>query len=227
MIVEDPQGEIMELVKILEERRSCRAFLPFPVDREKIRGLLEMAKWAPSALNLQPWEVTVVMGKELERLTQRLLRAYSERKVACSPGAKTSIPESHQIRRRQSFGPIADATKSMGQDPQRFVEEGSLRFYGAPVALVICRDKAYGPERNICIGAFLGYLVLCAHDVGLATCPLGLPLAYVDELKDQLNIDESKEVMITVAVGYPDLSSPLASFRTPREPLESFVRWYG
>ncbi len=217
----------MELRQAMEARKSCRAFSKSPVARELIAELLSRAGRAPSALNLQPWEVTVVMGKEVERLAKRISKAYLERQTACTPGARRPIPEAHQKRRRESFLPLAETLRSMGLDLERFVGEGSCRFYGAPVALILCMDGSYSMERYLCLGVFVGYLLLAAQDLGLSTCPVGLVAAYGDEIKDQLNIPEEKEVVLGIAVGYPERESPLCSFSTPREPLESFVRWYG
>lgn len=216
----------MEVQQAMESRSSYRAFTSRPVERELIEEVLRRAGRAPSALNVQPWEVTVVMGEELERLTRRLLRAYRERSVACTPGATRPLPELFQKRRRVTFGPLVKLLEQEGLALDRFVGEGSCRFYGAPVAILICMDGAFSKDRYLCLGLFLGYLLLAAHDLGLATCPVGLIAAYEEDIQEQLNIPEDKRVVIGVAMGYADQSSPLACFSTPRDCLESFVRWF-
>ncbi|MBW2057707.1 MAG: nitroreductase [Deltaproteobacteria bacterium] len=216
----------MEVGQAMDSRRSYRVFTSRPVERELVEEVLRKAGRAPSALNLQPWEVTVVMGEELERLARRLVRAYEERSAACTPGATRSLPRIFQERRRRSFGPLARTLKQEGLSLERFVGEGSCRFYGAPVAILICMDGGFSRDRYLCLGVFLGYLLLAAQDLGLATCPVGLITAYEEEIRDQVNIPEDKRVVIGVAMGYPDRSSPLAGFSTPRDPLENFVRWF-
>jgi nitroreductase len=64
-----------------------------------------------------------------------------------------------------------------------------------------------------------------AHEFGLATCPIGLIIAYEDEIKDLLNIPENKNVVIGVALGYPNGDIPINHFKSPRDDLEKFVRW--
>ncbi|MBW1717797.1 MAG: nitroreductase family protein, partial [Deltaproteobacteria bacterium] len=54
----------MEFEKLVTERHSTRVFLDKPVSREAIENLLLLSTKAPSAINLQPWEFTVVMGEE-------------------------------------------------------------------------------------------------------------------------------------------------------------------
>jgi nitroreductase len=61
--------------------------------------------------------------------------------------------------------------------------------------------------------------------MGLATCPIGLITAYEDEIKDVLNIPENKNVVIGIALGYPDQESPINRFKSYRENLDNFVRW--
>jgi nitroreductase len=75
------------------------------------------------------------------------------------------------------------------------------------------------------IGTALGYMLLAAHDFGLATCPIGLIADYADEIKELLNIPENKKVVIGVALGYPDLESPMSQFRSSRTDLRKLVRW--
>ena len=53
-------------------RRSVRAFLDRPVTRETIVGILEVARFAPSGGNLQPWHVDVVAGAPLAELKARV-----------------------------------------------------------------------------------------------------------------------------------------------------------
>ena len=57
------ESDILELIK---ERRSRRAFSDQPVEPEKIKSLFEAARWAPSSLNEQPWlYIYATKGQEL------------------------------------------------------------------------------------------------------------------------------------------------------------------
>jgi len=115
--------------------------------------------------------------------------------------------------------------EGMKVNPDHFINEGSCNFYGAPVAIIISLDDSFSNVGWVDIGAALGYLVLAAHGVGLQTCPIGLILAYEDELKDVLNIPENKHVVIGVALGYANPESPINRFKSPRDSLDAFVRW--
>ncbi len=56
----------MDLWKAIKERRSCRHFLPDPIDQSTIETLLEAATWAPSPLNSQPWEFIVITNPDMK-----------------------------------------------------------------------------------------------------------------------------------------------------------------
>ncbi|MGH7472773.1 MAG: nitroreductase family protein, partial [Candidatus Methylomirabilales bacterium] len=48
-----------EIHALLRERWSPRAFADRIVEPEKLRSLLEAARWAPSSYNEQPWSFIV------------------------------------------------------------------------------------------------------------------------------------------------------------------------
>jgi nitroreductase len=50
----------MSETSIVMQRFSCRTFTDEPLSRETMERLLEAARWAPSAGNLQPWRFVVV-----------------------------------------------------------------------------------------------------------------------------------------------------------------------
>jgi nitroreductase len=216
----------MELIEAIGERKSIRAFKPDPISNETIENILHLAMKAPSAINLQPWEFTVVGGKEKERLCRRLLKAYGERRISCSPQATRPLPPEVDRRRRELLQEMKPYVDELGASFEDFVNEGSFSFYEAPTAIIISMDRAFPQARSVCIGAALGYLVLAAHAHGLGTCPIGIITAFEDDIKDQLNIPESKEVILGVAIGYPDWENPVNRFKSSRENPADITRWF-
>lgn len=216
----------MELFEAIHGRKSIRAFRSDPVPKEIIETLLQLAIKAPSAINLQPWEFTVVRGTEKERLCRRLLKAYGEKRVSCSPQATRPLPPEVDRRRKQLFHEMKPYVEQLGVSFEDFINEGSFDFYGAPTAIIISMDRAFPKTRSLCVGAALGYLVLAAHAHGLGTCPVGIITAFEDEIKDQLNIPEEKEVILGVALGYPDWENPVNRFKSSRENPANITRWF-
>ena len=215
----------MELADIIAERRSIRAFTHDRVPRERVEEVLAAGAKAPSAINLQPWEFTVVMDEERERLSRKLIKTYREKRISCSPGNIAPLPEAVTARGRASFEGMLPYLEEMGADFNAYINEGSCNFYGAPVAIIVSIDKSFSKARYVDLGICLGYLLLAAHDLGLWTCPIGLISAYEEEVKDVLNIPDNKNVVIGVALGLPDWTSPVNRFASSREGLATMVRW--
>ena len=215
----------MDLLEAIKERKSIRAFKPDSVPKEKIEELLKIAIHAPSAINLQPCEFIVVTGEERERLSRRLIKAYKEKQISCSPETVKPLPKTYGKRGAKTLEAMNPLFKEMDVDPNQYINEGSCNFYGAPVAIFLCLDDAFSSARFVDIGIILGYLVLIAHDFGLATCPIGLITAYEEEIQDLLNIPENKKVIISIALGFPDGTIPINRFKSQRDQLEKMVRW--
>jgi len=57
----------MELREVLSTRRSVRAYRSDPVPDDALERVLEAARIAPSASNLQPWKFVVVRDEALRR----------------------------------------------------------------------------------------------------------------------------------------------------------------
>ena len=215
----------MQLIEAIKGRKSFRAFKPDPVPKAIIEDILKLTIHAPSAINLQPWEFIVVMGEERERLSRRLMKAYREKQISCGPGNVKPLPKTVGKRGAKTLAMMNPFFEEMGVTPGQYINEGSCNFYGAPVAILICIDDSFSKGGLVDIGAALAYLVLSANELGLATCPIGLILAYQDEVKEALDIPENKNLVIGVALGYPDLESPINRFKSPRDDLDKFVRW--
>ncbi len=58
------------MLKLIQNRRSCRNFTPAKVENEKIDQLLKAALWSPTSKNNRPWEFVVVEDENtLEKLS--------------------------------------------------------------------------------------------------------------------------------------------------------------
>jgi nitroreductase len=70
-------------------------------------------------------------------------------------------------------------------------------------------------------------IMLLATKYGLGTILQAQAVVHPDVLRKILAIPESKLLVIGLAIGYPDLSSPLSNMHTAREPLDRVTQWYG
>jgi len=86
----------MDVFKAINGRRSIRAFTNKPVSDEDVKIILEAARQAPSAGNLQPWEFIVIRNAEIKRrlaqaaLDQTSIEEASVVIVVCADKARSS-----------------------------------------------------------------------------------------------------------------------------------------
>jgi nitroreductase len=58
----------VEVEEAIRSRRTVKAFAAEPVDRETLRELLELARWAPNHNLTNPWRFRVIGPRSLARL---------------------------------------------------------------------------------------------------------------------------------------------------------------
>ncbi len=216
----------MDVLSAMKSRKSARAYLKRSVPKEAIEDIIRQAGLAPSAINLQPWEYTVLYGEEKDRLVRLLLKTHSERKVSCGPGTSGRLPERFAARSRLASQMMEPAIAEMGIAFNRFIEEGSCSFYGAPVAVLVTIERIFPKIRYLDLGLSIAYLLLAAQAKGLSTCPIGLITAYGEEIADAISLTDSKEVVLGIAMGYADEAAPINSCKTGRAPRGEILYWY-
>jgi nitroreductase len=68
-----------ETISTILKRRSVRAFQPDPVGQVELDQMLEAGRYAPSAMNQQPWNFTAIRNPELLRkLEEHCVGAFLE-----------------------------------------------------------------------------------------------------------------------------------------------------
>ena len=220
----------MELIEAIKSRRSVRAYKPDPVSGEVLTELLEVARWAPSGTNTQSWEFFVLTGKVLDDLNRATVANIREgMKPNPDIEALETPPKGACAKRQQKFFKqildLVDPVPGMNKMQNWF--EMSVSNYGAPARIVIVADKSAPGWFIFDIGIVTQTIALAAQEYGLATCILGDAAAYPDVVRRIANIPESKQIIIGIAIGYPDWDAPLNSLRTGREPVEELVTWCG
>ncbi len=55
------------LLELVKKRRSTRKFKPGSIPDEYVDKIIEVARWAPSGANSQPWDFIVIKKPELKQ----------------------------------------------------------------------------------------------------------------------------------------------------------------
>ena len=93
-------------------------------------------------------------------------------------------------------------------------------IHTAPVVVVLAAPVEGG--RLFDLGRMAQNLMVAAHDVGLATCPV--TFQHQDRIRPVLGLPDDHEAPMGITLGHPaslDANRP----RAPRLPLEQLVHW--
>ncbi len=220
----------MDILEAMRGRRSIRAYLPRPVERSTIEAILEAARWAPSGVNIQPWDVAVVSGTTKQRLAEAILaaRAAGEPERAGYRYYPAEWQEPYKARRRACGLAMYAALRIGRADETRRLEawNANYRFFDAPVGLLFFLDRRLGQGSWLDLGMFMQNVMLAAEGHGLATCPQASLADYPDLVRAALGRDDDALLVAGMALGYADPDAPVNGYRTEREPVEAFATFY-
>lgn len=101
------------------------------------------------------------------------------------------------------------------------------RLFDAPNGIIVYSDRELSVWALVNVGIVIQSIALAALDYGLGTAMLAASVSYPDEVRRILKIPESKQLVIAIAIGYPDPEAKVNEFRSNREPLETMVTWHG
>lgn len=173
----DLQVNSEALEQFLKTRRSTRVFKERPVPRDILDRVIDSARWAPSAVNIQPvrWTVVGEPGgvKHLAGLSVEWMRS-----------------------KNWSYGQSFVAAWDQGED----------RVLRSAPHLVVASASTGNPWSQCDCSIALTYLELAAQANGLGTCWAGLFVRAAENsasIRESLGVAEGDKVYGAVMLGYP------------------------
>lgn len=220
----------MKVREALSIRKSVRAFLPKEISREQIERILDAARHAPSGVNTQPWQVAVVQGDKKLQLQAELESRFREGTAAAMDYQYYPFEWTGPYRqRRKACGlQLYSAMQINREDKQRQLDQwaANYRAFDAPVMLFFFMDRDLGTGSFLDYGMFLQSLMLAAVEEGLATCAQAALGEYPDVVKAALGYPDDTILIGGMALGYEDSEAAANSYRTPREDVHAFTRFF-
>lgn len=212
----------MELETVLNERWSCRGFLPDPVPEETLRRVLALAQRTPSWCNTQPWHTHVVSGAAAAQFAKLLTEAAVSGGLDPDFPIPTGYHGVYDDRRRAAGYALYESLgiERSDREARSLQMLKNWSFFGAPHVAIITTDRDLGVYGAVDCGGYVANLVNAAHDAGLATVPQAALALYPAEVKRFLDLPEDRSVLCGVSIGYADQGHPANSFRTERASVE-------
>jgi len=220
----------------ISSRMSVRAFTKFPVSKEMITKLLNIAARAPSGTNTQPWKVYVLEGNILKELCTQVCAAYDA--IAANPELAKEYQPGYTYYPNKWFSPYIDRRRENGwslygllgitkgdKDKMHVQHRKNFQAFGAPVCLFFTIDKELGKGSMLDYGMFLQNFMVAARGEGLDTCPQAAWNDYSKIILPSIGAQENEMLVCGMALGYADKSEIVNTFHTPRVPVEEFTTW--
>lgn len=220
----------MNVEEALEKRKSVRAFLDKAVDVEKINAILTGARHSPSGANTQPWQVAVVTGETKQKLQEKIENAFRQGDSGKADYAyyPDEWVEPYKTRRVKCGLQMYSTLDIKREDKEKKLNQwaANYRAFDAPVMLLFFMDKHMQTGSYIDYGMFLQSIMLAAVEQGLATCPQASFADYAEIIKSTLDYAPDDILLCGMSLGYEDTSALVNSYRTPREAVDTFTRYF-
>ncbi len=217
-------------------RMSVRAYLPKPVEREKIEHILSLAGRAPSGTNTQPWRVYVLQGASRQLLVDQVCAAHDA--IRDNPALASQYKEEYDYypsnwvepyigrRRENGWGLYGLLGIERGQkDKMHAQHQANFRFFDAPVGLIFTIDRVLGRGSLLDYGMFLQNVMLAARGQGLHTCPQAAWNDYHRIILPHVGAAADQMMVCGMSLGYADPQALINRFYTPRDPAPQFTTW--
>ena len=222
----------MDFDDVIRGRRSIRGYKPDPVPRALIEEILALAMRAPSSMNTQPWNFTVVTGGPLDRIRA----GNTERMVA-------GVPQSREFRAGVAFaGPHRE--RQIGVAKQLFAAMGierddaerrqdwvlrGFRQFDAPVCVIITYDRACdgSDDTPFDCGAVATALVNAAWSRGLGAVINSQGIMQSPVVRAEAGIPDDQVIQTCVAMGWPDDSFPANAVISQRKSVDDTAVFVG
>jgi nitroreductase len=197
-----------------------------------IEEILELAMRAPSSMNTQPWNFTILSGAALDKIRA----GNTERNLA-------GVPHSREFRIGKAFeGQHRD--RQVGVAKQLFAAMGiaredkearqdwvlrGFRQFDAPVCVIITYDRELADSDDTAFdcGAVTTALVNAAWSRGLGAVINSQGIMQSPVVREHAGIADDQVIMKAVALGWPDEDFPANAVVSERKSVAEAATFIG
>ncbi|MBD3234883.1 MAG: hypothetical protein GF315_14260 [candidate division Zixibacteria bacterium] len=195
--VEVTKSQINTVLENIRNRRTVRKFKSTAIPKEHLQEILDAARFAPTAGNLQPWKFVVIQKRQRLDSLKAILQDDWQRTIS-----------NH---------------KDLNEDQKkRYIRDGKIAIENvmtAPVYIMVFVDSTVYPDCAVHDGALAaGYLMLAARAYGYGT---GYFTSYFPDevIKSFVKAPENYMFICCTPVGIPEEWPDTP----PKKALEEFI----
>lgn len=198
-----------EIIQNIKTRRSIRNFKDKKIEKEILEEIIQAGKYAPSAINQQPWKFIVITNKEfMQKLTTSV-------KGELKNILKKRYIKSFKIKE------LKDRQIQKHIFAFAFSEEDIIFFNAPALILVLTQTKMFYDESCACCAQ---NMMLAAHSLGIGSCWIGFAsaLGLNKEIMNEIGIPENHHISAAIIFGYPDEQIKRPSIRKIQSDI---IKW--
>ena len=221
----------MDFADVVRGRHSSRGFLPRVADQETLKDIFELASWAPSNCNVQPWHVHVVSGEACNRMREKMKAAALVSTVGNPDfpwqGKFTGDYKARQICSALGLlehqGVTRDNTERRAWSWMR-----NFEFFDAPhVAFIFVTDQFPELVRLAGdVGMYAQTLMLAIENAGMGSCPQTSVSCFPDLVREELGVESHFKLLMGLSFGYIDTADSANNLRTERDALDKTTQFH-
>ena len=190
-----------------QQRRSIRKYQSGPIPHADLERILDVARRAPSAFNVQPWYFMVIQNPELKN--QLMQASYNQAQVGNAPAVIALVTDVDRVLE----SPEAISHPSWGDEGRAKTRATVENLFAGQTFEQ--RNAWANAQSNIAFG----WLLLAAESLGYGTSPmLGFDGAKVKAL---LELPQSVQITALMPLG----KAAESGLSPHRHALERIVTW--
>jgi nitroreductase/NAD-dependent dihydropyrimidine dehydrogenase PreA subunit len=201
------QGDIQDLVQVMQSRRSCRNFhTEKGVPRDLLEDLVKIGISAPSGTNCQLWTFTLLPHRDAVVELAGLVGGFFERLNRTAE--KAWLRKALKLIGRPELAAYYEGYYQSIKEGLEQWEGGGvdILFHGAPAAIVVgSKKEATCPAEDALLAT--QNMLLGAHVLGLGTCLIGFAVEAMKRDRSilrRIGMPDDEQAYAVIAIGYPN-----------------------
>jgi len=192
----------VELLQIIQHRRSVRVYKTGKVSDQQLETILEAARWAPSGANTQPWEFVVTRDrKKMKRVREIYSQEWRDR--------KREDPLHYKGLKKDYVGDVSVLVLACG--------EARTKAVYLTTRQPADREKLFQAS----IANSVQQMMLAAASMNLGTVWVSVREEVEPELRELFQVPQELRLLWVMPIGHAS-SWPKAK---PRRPIAAFTHY--
>lgn len=210
------RGLKMEIFEAIDNRKTIRKYDDYKPTTEEVKRIINSARLAPSAINMQNWKFIAVFNQNVkEELANSVLASYDRILSNLDDETKASV---ERYKGHSTFFKNAPFIIVCVEKFAPSFMGGVLEKAGIPNdEIKLMRPDSY----LLSMGGAIENMLLSAYALGLGSCWMVAPVLGESGMRKTLNLKEDEKIVSILAFGRP--AKDATDKRSPKKGLDEIM----